>query len=139
MRAETGQTLNDLPGSALFYAGVVTAFAGLLSLIRPFHWTGIHTRRRGALVTATGLALALGATVLPNPTRVTAAREALVDQWLSEWQFGEYHERRVRASPRQVFAAIRRVRSSDIFLFQTLTLIRNPSRQDQPQHILNPP
>ena len=64
--------------------------------------------------------------LLPDSTRTTTARDTLIDQWLPEWQFGEYHERRVRASPRQVFAAIRRVRSSDIFLFRTLTFIRNP-------------
>ena len=45
----------------------------------------------------------------------------------------------MRASPRQVFAAIRSVRSSDIFLFRTLTFIRNPGRRGQGEHILNPP
>jgi hypothetical protein len=102
--------MTDVLSSALFYAGAVTALGGLLSLIRPFHWAGIHTRRRGALLAAAGLALALGATEFPKPTRATAARDTLVDQWLSEWQFGEYHERRVR--------------SSDIFLFRTLTYLR---------------
>lgn len=126
-------------GSALFYTGAVTAFAGLLSLIRPLRWVRIRTRRRGALVAAAGAVFALGATLLPDPTRSTTARDTLVDQWLPEWQFGEFHERRVRASPQQVFASIRRVRSSDIFLFRALTFIRNPSRQGQGEHILNPP
>ena len=128
----------DVLGSALFYAGAVTALGGLLSLIRPFHWAGIHTRRRGALVAAAGLALALGAIEFPTPTRATAARDTLVDQWLSEWQFGEYHQRRVRASPQQVFAAIRRVRSSDIFLFRTLTYLRGPSQDGQSARIDKP-
>ncbi|MGH9312665.1 MAG: hypothetical protein ACRD09_09290 [Vicinamibacterales bacterium] len=128
-----------MPGSALFYAGAVTAVAGLLSVIWPLRWVGIRTRRRGALVASAGAALAIAATLLPDPTRTTTARETLVDQWLPEWQFGEYHERRVRATPQQVFAAIRRVRSSDIFLFRALTFIRNPSRQGQAEHILNPP
>ena len=126
-------------GSALFYAGAVTALAGLLSLIRPLRWLGIRTRGRGALVVAAGAALALGAMLLPDATRTTDARDTLIDRWLPEWQFGEYHERRVRASPRQAFAAIRSVRSSDIFLFRTLTFIRNPGRRDQGEHILNPP
>jgi len=125
-------------GSALFYAGAVTALAGLLSLIRPLRWVGIRTRLGGALVATVGAALALGAILLPDPTRAKTARDTLIDQWLPEWQFAEYHERRVRASPQQVFAAIRRVRSSDIFLFRTLTFIRNPSRQGQGEHILNP-
>jgi hypothetical protein len=63
----------------------------------------------------------------------------LIDQWLPEWQFAEYHERRVRASPMQLFAAIRRVRSADIFLFRTLIALRNPSRDGEGEHILNPP
>jgi hypothetical protein len=57
--------MTDVLSSALFYAGAVTALGGLLSLIRPFHWAGIHTRRRGALLAAAGLALALGATEFP--------------------------------------------------------------------------
>ena len=36
-------------------------------------------------------------------------------------------------------AAIRRVTASDIFLFRTLTFIRNPRRRSQSEHILNPP
>jgi hypothetical protein len=79
------------------------------------------------------------ATALPDGTRTTAARDTLLDQWLPEWQFGEYHERRVRATPPQVVAAIRRVTASDIFLFRMLTFIRNPRRQAQGDHILNPP
>jgi hypothetical protein len=125
--------------STLFYVGAVAAFVGLLSLIRPLRWLGIRTRRRGTLVAGAGAALVLSAILLPDSTRITTARDALIDQWLPEWQFGEYHERRVRASPRQVFDAIRRVRSSDIFLFRTLTFIRNPGRQGQGEHILNPP
>jgi hypothetical protein len=131
--------MSDVLGSALFYAGAVTALGGLLSLIRPLHWAGIHTRRRGALVAAAGLALALGATEFPEPTRATAARHTLVDKWLSEWQFGEYHERRVRASPQQVFAAIRRVRSSDILLLGTLTDLRGPRQDDQSAPTHKPP
>ena len=118
------RTLSDAIGSAVFYAGVVITLTGLLSLIRPLRWAAIYTRRRGALVAATGLILAFGATELPTPTHSAASRDAIIDQWLSEWQFGEYHERRVRASPQQVFAAIKRVRASDIFLFRTLMYLR---------------
>ena len=126
-------------GSALFYAGAVMAFTGVISLVRPIRRLGIRTRGRGALVVTAGAALTIGATLLPDATRTAAARETLIDQWMPEWQFAEYHERRVRASPRQVFAAIRRVRSSDIFLFRTLTFIRNPGREGQGEHILNAP
>jgi hypothetical protein len=82
-----GKTLTDALGSALFYAGVATALGGLLNLIRPLHWAGIHSRRRGSLVAAAGLALAVGASEFRMPTRATAARDTLIDRWLPEWQF----------------------------------------------------
>jgi hypothetical protein len=113
--------------------------AGVLSLIRPLPWIGIRTRRRGLLMATVGASLTLATTALPNSTRTTAARETLIDQWLPEWQFGEYHERRIRASPGQLFAAIRRVRSSDIFLLRTLIYLRHPRRDGQGEHLLNPP
>jgi hypothetical protein len=129
----------DALGSALFYAGLVTTLIGLISLIRPLRWVGIRTRWRGLLAAATGAVLALGTSVLPTPTRTTATRDILIDQWLPEWQFREYHERRIRATPAELFGAIRRVRSSDILLFRTLTYLRNPRRDGQGEHILNPP
>jgi hypothetical protein len=124
--------------SALFYVGAVTAAAGLVGVIWPIRLAGMRTRRRGALVAAIGLGLALVAAALPDPTRATTARDTLIDQWLPEWQFAEHHERRIRAKPEQVVSAIRRVTASDIFLFRTLTFIRNPWRQGQGEHILNP-
>ena len=103
--------------------------AGLVSLIWPVRLVGIRTRRRAVLIAAAGLGIVLVAAALPHPTHTATARDTLLDQWLPEWQFGEYHERRVQATPQQVAAAIRRVTASDIFLFRTLTFIRNPRRQ----------
>jgi hypothetical protein len=117
--------------SALFYAGTVTTLVGLFSLIRPLRRVGIRTRLRALLVATVGAVFALSTTVLPTQTRTAAARDMLIDQWMPEWHFGEYHERRIRARPAQLFAAIRRVRSSDIFLLRTLTYLRNPSRDGQ--------
>ncbi|HEX2340063.1 MAG TPA: hypothetical protein VHI98_06240 [Vicinamibacterales bacterium] len=128
-----------MAASALFYVGAVTMVAGLVSLIWPVRLVGIRTRRRAVLIAAAGLGIVLVAAALPHPTHTATARDTLLDQWLPEWQFGEYHERRVQATPQQVAAAIRRVTASDIFLFRTLTFIRNPRRQSQSEHILNPP
>jgi hypothetical protein len=125
--------------SALFYVGMVTAAAGLGSVVRPIRLIGLRTRRHGVLVAAIGFGLVLLAAALPDPTRSATARDTLLDQWLPEWQFAEHHERRIRATPEQVASAIRRVTASDIFLFRTLTFIRNPWRRGQADHILNPP
>jgi hypothetical protein len=123
----------------LFYGGVAIALLGAVHLIRPFRWSRVRTRRRAAVVTAVGLALTASAMLLPTPTRHSSERETLIDQWLPAWQFAEFHERRVRATPQQVFDALKRVRASDIFLFRTLTFIRNPRRQGQGTNILNAP
>lgn len=127
-----------MTGSLLLYGGVVIAMLGVVLLVRPFHRFGIRTRRRAAVVTAAGLALAASGLILPAPTQQTSARDTLIDRWLPEWQFEEFHERRVRATPAQVVEALKRVRASDIFLFRTLTFIRNPGRQGQGTNILNP-
>lgn len=126
-----------MTGSLLLYGGAVLAMVGLVHLIRPFRWSGMRTRRRAAIVMATGVAVMTASMFLPTPTHQTSRRDALIDQWLPEWQFAEFHERRVRATPQQVFAALKRVRASDIFLFETLTYIRNPGRRDQAPNILN--
>lgn len=127
-----------MSSSAYLYGGAATAVTGLLALCRPLPGIGIRTRRQAAAVAIAGAVVAIGATLLPDRTRKSTAHDTLIDQWLPEWQFGEYHERRVHVSPQQVFAAIKRISSSDIFLFRTLTFIRNPRRRGQAEHILNP-
>lgn len=124
-------------GSLLFYAGALTAVMGLVSVLRPLRPIGIRTRRHGALLAAAAATVALLATRLPAPLKTTTARETLIDRWMPEWQFYERHERRIHTTPGEAFAALRRVRASDIFLFRTLTFIRNPTRRVEGEHILN--
>ena len=112
--------------------------AGLVSLIWPVRLVGIRTRRRVVLIAAAGLGIALVAAALPHPTHTATARDTLLDQWLPEWQFGEPRA----ARPGDATAGGRGDPPGNRlghFLFRTLTFIRNPRRQSQSEHILNPP
>src|ERR1700689_4361044 len=60
--------------------------------------------------------------------RTTAQRFAggLIDDFIPEYQFREFHRRRVRARPARVLDAARRVSAGDIKFFRALTWIRSP-------------
>jgi len=60
----------------------------------------------------------------------------ILDEFMSAWQFRERHTSRIAAPPARVFAAIKNVRASEIFLFKTLTWIRRGGR-NIPESILN--
>ena len=72
-------------------------------------WRGAHTHR---ILSA------------PAPERRVAQPATRLDAFVPAWQFGEFHELRVNASPARVYAAIDAVRADDIRLFRTLTWIR---------------
>jgi hypothetical protein len=60
---------------------------------------------------------------------------------MPEFQFEEFHERLIRATPEAVDAAIRAVRTREILFFGIFTFLRNPRRalRGQGESILNPP
>jgi hypothetical protein len=92
-----------------------------------------------ALLALTALALLW---LLPPPGPRRSAREKCrLDDVVPEFQFEEFHERFVRASPGAVDCAIRTVPADEIALFTALTWLRNPMRSFRPQgeNILNPP
>src|ERR1044072_4364211 len=113
-------------GSALVYAGVVLAFVGLVTSVRPMRWMHIRTRRRAALVLVTGAVLVTAAVALPAPTIRAAQPRTQLDEMVPAWQFGEGHETRVHAEAARVGRAIRALTAREIGLFRLLTWIRNP-------------
>ncbi|MFI5167538.1 MAG: hypothetical protein ACHQQS_13050 [Thermoanaerobaculales bacterium] len=110
--------------SVLLYAGLVVAAAGFLSVLYPLRWLGIRTRRAGALVLAAGLAAAVFAVSWPTPTQHVATPRTRLDAIMPEYQFAEFHETRVHASPDRVMAAARAVTPGEIRFFATLMQIR---------------
>jgi hypothetical protein len=122
----------------LVYLGLLVSFVGVVSILRPIGSLKIRSRPRGAIVLATGIALAVVGLILPAPEfRVTASASHL-DEFAPVYQFHEFHSMRVDAPADRVYAAIKQVRADEIFLFQTLTWIRRGGRPAAPG-ILNAP
>jgi hypothetical protein len=122
-------------GSLVLYAGAVICLAGIVFALWPIHRFGLD-RSRGLIICAVGIVLVVIAMRLPaSESRVDRASTHL-DQFVPRWQFSEYHRIRVAAPAAQVYAAMKRVRADEIFLFKTLTWIRRGGRK-QPENILN--
>lgn len=116
----------NLLGVLLVDAGLAAGFLGLISLLRPLSFLGISTRRRGVALMGAGTVLGLAGMTLPAPEQRAPARTSRLDEIIPVYQFSEFHECRVQASPPQVHDAVWAVTAGDIRLFRTLTWIRSP-------------
>jgi hypothetical protein len=112
------------PLSTLAYSGFVLALAGLANVALPFRFLGIRKRATGALVFASGVALAAVALLWPAAmVRVDQPRTRL-DVIMPECQFSERHSVRIHAKPEQVLQATREARWGDMKSLITLLKIR---------------
>jgi hypothetical protein len=125
-------------GSVLLYAGLAAALLGALSLIHPLRFLGVHTRKTGVVVLASGLLIAGAAAAFPVTEKRVGRRSTLLDDAMPVWQFAERHAIEVDATPERVFDAIHAVTADEIFLFRTLIGIRRLGRRG-PESILNAP
>jgi hypothetical protein len=127
-------------GAAFLYGGLVAIVGGIAWLIvgwlrrRSRRW---HHPRRAGIVVGLGVLLVLAGYLAPAPVRRVALSSTRLDAFVPAWQFGEFHELSVNASPERVYAAIEAVRADDIRLFRTLTWIRRLGRS-APEGILSP-
>lgn len=110
--------------STLLYVGLLAAAVGLLSILWPLRFLHIRTRGGGALVLAAGLAAIVVAVAWPAPTRRAEAPRSHLDAIMPAWQFAEFHETRVHASPARVMEAVRAVTPGEIRFFVALMQIR---------------
>lgn len=124
-------------GSAVFYAGLVAAFLGLLAVLRPIGTLRL-TRARGASLAAAGLAVAVIGLLSPVPEHRVAQPVTRLDEFAPLYQFVELHSTQVTASPEVVHRAIRDVTAGEIPVFQLLTWIRRFGRSGR-ENILNVP
>ncbi len=100
--------------SFLAWTGIALAVLSLLCVIKPPQLLGIRSRLRSALVLVLGAALAIVAILWPaSIVRVTGPHQRL-DDFLSEYQFREYHETVVQAPVDRVVEAARRVSFADM-------------------------
>lgn len=122
----------------MVYLGLVTAFVGAVSLLRPLRFLLIRSRGQALAVLAAGLiVVVIGESLPAAETRVTVPRSQL-DQFVPAYQFSEFHSIRVAASREQTYRALKSVTADDVLLFRTLTWIRRFGRPG-PESILNPP
>ncbi len=125
-------------GVVVVYAGLLTSFLGLVSLLKPLKFLRIPTRSHAMVVLGAGVLLvAIGFWLPAREERVAAPRTRL-DEFVPAWQFNEAHTIRVQAPREKVYQAIKEVRASEIRLFRTLTWIRRFG-QPGPESILNSP
>jgi hypothetical protein len=128
--------------SALLYAGLALLAFGSVSFVSPPRFLGIATRAGALVVFAAGLLAVVAALAVPTSAARASAREpARIDDFVPGFQFGEFHERIVRATPERIFRAIHDVPAGEIRLLRLLTWMRSPRLPwtTTPESILNPP
>src|SRR6266568_2179121 len=125
-------------GACVVYAGLVVAFLGGISILKPVAFLGIHTRLTGLFAFVLGIFVLFLGWVLPaGDVHIVSARTHL-DEFAPNYQFGEFHSIRVNAPRERVFLAMKAVTADEIFLFRTLTWIRRFGRPG-PESIMNAP
>jgi hypothetical protein len=122
----------------LAYFGLLAAFTGVISLVRPIALLGIPTRSRAAAVVAAGLFVTLAALLLPARKTVTASSRTALDRIAPAYQFREVHSVTIRAPPERIYRAIKTLPAGEILFFRTLVWLRRSGRHG-PESILNPP
>jgi len=124
-------------GVVVVYLGLIAAFLGGVSLLRPLPFLAIRTRRRAALVLALSfIVVVMGVSLPAREVRVATPRTRL-DQFAPVYQFSEFHSIRIAAPKGRVYRALKLVTGDEIVLFRTLTWIRRFGRPG-PESILNP-
>ena len=124
-------------GVVAVYLGLIVAFLGGLSLLRPLSFLAIRTRRQAALVLALGFMVSvMGGSLPARETRVATPRTQL-DQFAPVYQFSEFHSIRIAAPKEQVYRALKLVTADEIALFRTLTWLRRFGRPGR-ESIFNP-
>jgi hypothetical protein len=123
------------PLSTLAYSGIGLALCGLANAAVPFQFLGVRKRRVGALVLASGVALAYAALYWPAAMIRVAQPKTRLDEVMPEYQFSERHSARVKAPPEQVMQAIRLSSFSDMKSLVTLLRVRSAVLGAPPQDI----
>lgn len=113
----------------LVYVGLLLMVAGFLSIIKPLRFLRIRSRRAGAAIFLSGLALAILGAAWPVRLHRAAAGGMRLDEFMPAYHFHEVHSIRVHAAPGRVYRAIRTVTPKEIRFFSTLMEVRElPAR-----------
>jgi len=125
-------------GVVVVYLGLIAAFLGGVSFLRPLSFLAIRTRRRAALVLALSfIVVVMGGSLPAREVRVATPRTQL-DQFAPAYQFSEFYSIRIAAPKEEVYRALKFVPADQIVLFRMLTWLRRFGHPG-PGSILNPP
>lgn len=121
----------------LTHLGLAVTLLGTLSTLRPIHSLNIRSRRRGAALAGTGIALTVIGLLAPSRAMHVTDPVTELDGGLPTWQFHERHAIDVHATPERAYLAIKALRADEIRLFRSLVWLRRLGRAG-PENILNP-
>src|SRR5260370_8198519 len=115
-------------GVVVVYLGLIAAFLGGVSLLRPLTFLAVRSRRQAALILALGfIVVVIGESLPASETRVETPRTQL-DQFAPVYQFSEFHSIRISASKEQVYRALKLVTTEELPVFRPLTSPRPLTR-----------
>ena len=80
------------------YLGLVTILLGVISVVKPFSWLGISSRRGAACMLALGVVVAITGCVLPAREARVALPRTHLDEFAPAYQFNEVHSIAIAAS-----------------------------------------
>jgi hypothetical protein len=127
-----------MASSLLLYAAFAVAAAGIVSIVVPLRWLGIRNRWVAAGLAVAGLVTASSVLTWPAPSLSVDARQSALDEFAPVFQFVERHAIPVRATPIQIYGALKTVSADEIPLYRELVWVRRGGNEG-PESILNPP
>lgn len=104
--------------------GIIFIITGLLSLIKPFKFFYIKSRKTALLLTGAGILVFISGMMLPAPLIHSNRPHQRIDDFMPEYQFYEYHEVTVSAPAETVSRAMKEVSFADIPVAVWLMKIR---------------
>lgn len=122
-----------MAGVIVVYLGLITVFAGIVSVLKPLKFLAIHSRGQALIVIVAGLLVVIIGSSLPaRETRIATPRTQL-DQFTPAWQFSERHSIRIAGPKEKVYVALKQVTADEIHFFRTLIALRASRPREHPQ------
>lgn len=118
------------------YLGIGFFVVGLLSMIKPFRFFNINSRKLAFLLAGASLLFLVTGMILPSPMIRSSRPHQCIDDFMPEYQFYEYHEMSVNAPPGAVYKAVREVAFTDIPIAMWLLRIRGMTTGQFAQPVL---
>jgi hypothetical protein len=110
--------------SMAVWAGLTGLFIGLCSLLLPWRFLGISTRRQGLVWSASALVVGAIGLLWPAPEERATASGSRLDAILPAYHFVERHAERVQADAARTRAVMKDVTFGELKVYNTLMGLR---------------